>query len=398
MKKLKNLKSFFWVLFIAAFIGLASSIPNTYIQAIDATITRYFIWGNDLNRNAATADSIMGFVNGNDTATMIPLPVGGSGFWEEDSDSLHPSTVGINVWLLDSVYFSGLPIGEKDSILYIDKDTIFKGPAPSGGSSYWIPENDTLVPDGYNKISVDSIILTGTTGKMFDGYGRQWFGYDNNYQTFGSYARVGVVMGDGYDQYRINNGAGNSDHMWESANAQFMYWDDSDDELFLGYTKPLAKIKIGGSGAPDSSLTVEKGGNFGTDILVGGGWQAWTPTITFTGGTLTTTPTVTARYTVTNNVVTVNMYIRGENDSGNTLTGIQITPPFYPPDINSYANFMLAVSSASSPVNSIRYTCLLDMSDAVEANRIIKTNNSFAILNSADFNFVVDGTYEITGK
>jgi len=165
----------------------------------------------------------------------------------------------------------------------------------------------------------------------------------------------------------------------------------------IGYL--IADTISAGNNSPDSLLHSEGGGNFETDILVGGGWAAFTPTITWTGGTPSTPPTVTARYSVTNNTVEFDIYIRGENDSGSALTGIEITPPIYPPDINSFCNIDLCMGATTVPdATNTRYTTLLDMNDGTESNRTISSMTAFNIPNEDYYNIVINGSYEITNR
>ena len=137
------------IFFIFAFLLGVGAYAQSNVQAKDITNTRYFIWQNDSSRTAATADSILGFVDGSDTATLIPIPAGGSGYWTQSGGFVYPTTATDNVWLKDSVLMSGLPTGTSDTVLYWSDDTIYKGLAPSGGSgdtSYWSRTQGHIYP------------------------------------------------------------------------------------------------------------------------------------------------------------------------------------------------------------------------------------------------------------
>jgi len=154
-----------------------------------------------------------------------------------------------------------------------------------------------------------------------------------------------------------------------------------------------------GDNSPDSSLSTT-GGKFTTDILVGGGWGTWVPTIVWTGGTPSAPTATVARYSVTNNTVEFSIYFYGTNDSGTSLTSVTVTPPIQPPDINTYTIVHCAFAAGShSPVNNTRVMAGVDMMDGVAGNRIIKTaTTAFSITNTSTYNLVFTGTYEITSK
>ena len=99
------MKKLFITLFFIFFVLVG--FTQNEIDAKTVRTRGYFIWDNDYLRTAATADSIMGFVNGSDTAMLIPLPSGIISYWTRSNDSLFPATSTDNVYLLDSVYMSG---------------------------------------------------------------------------------------------------------------------------------------------------------------------------------------------------------------------------------------------------------------------------------------------------
>ena len=624
MKKLKNLKSLFWMLFIAAFIGLASSIPNTYIQAVDATLTRYFIWENDSNRNAATADSLIGFVNGSDTGTMIPMPSGLVNYWEQSNDSLFPATAGDNTFLLDSVYFSGLPYKDCDSIIGWDNDTLFRMKAPSGGSAFWSQSNDSLFPATAtdNLFALDSVYFTGLPYKDCDsilgilndtifrmeapwltdpmttigdilhrngsnvtarlGIGTSthvltsngtvpyWAaasgGGDTSYFDlvhktispktdvdtvnfesevlytegnqiyFDPHQPLGVVLGlnaasinSSHGAYNIAIGTNAIDALTASSVSNIGIGRDvmkvittADDNVVIGYqagdaigssgknvfigsgagsvnaastypsnvgigyrsmfgsiggyctsvgsfsmygntgayntglgsyslyigdgtnnsvlgyyagyyetgsykiiidnrdrtsealqrtnaliygvtdaTRTSQILQLGGGGKvgvgiidPDSLMDIYGGLQVKTDLLCGGGWRTWSPTLTWSA--TTAAPTTVARYNIVNNRVEFYITLIGTNNSGGTLTTLNITLPYTPKDVNAYPPTDATINASAHGIPQARIVAGIDALDNADGNRKLYTWLSIA--NAADYTVSFEGFYEITGQ
>ena len=151
-----------------------------------------------------------------------------------------------------------------------------------------------------------------------------------------------------------------------------------------------------GLSSPDSLLDVYGGGNFKTDILVGGGVGSWSPTLTWNA--VTAAATVVAKESVVNNVVKYTIDIRGTNNSGGALTTLNVTLPYTPRDINSY----IAVSALIDEDSKVSYPltflgAIIDAEDNADGNRKIYTSG-FSIANSADYMILMRGFYEITSK
>ena len=178
--------------------------------------------------------------------------------------------------------------------------------------------------------------------------------------------------------------------LWIGVNHERLKIDSIGDVLIAG------KLGINNT-TPDSLVDAIGGGSFSTDILVGGGWDDWTPTITWSGGTLTTPPTTVARRVVTNNTVTIVVTILGTNDSGNTLTDLKITLPYTPADINAYIDAGCLHSVTSKAAIDAILVSHIDALDNTPANRMIYTAG-FTLANSADYMFTFTADYEITGK
>lgn len=151
---------------------------------------------------------------------------------------------------------------------------------------------------------------------------------------------------------------------------------------------------------PDSAVDVTGGMSVSTDILVGGGWQTWSPTITWTGGTPSAPDQTVARYSITNNTVTYTISFWGTNDSGATLTSVTVSLPVTPKDVNMYPDAScLYNSSAKSSNPNDRLASWIDCADATAGNRIINTIPAgFSVLNLGDYLFSFTGHYEITTK
>lgn len=145
--------------------------------------------------------------------------------------------------------------------------------------------------------------------------------------------------------------------------------------------------------SPDSTLDVTGGGSFSTDILVGGGWSAWTPTWTWTGGNIGTPPTVVARYMVVNNTVHFYVDAEGTNESGSTSTAFNLTLPISPRDVNAYipCSGLYNASTKSQPTTT--------MAVVIDAETNLKLyTGTISIANLADYKIAISGEYEITSK
>ena len=157
----------------------------------------------------------------------------------------------------------------------------------------------------------------------------------------------------------------------------------------------IVSNKVGiGTASPDSSLHVADGATFGTDILVGGGWNDWTPTIAWTPATPTAATVNEARYQVVNNTVYFKIDINGTNDSGSTLLTVSFTPPIAIPDIDAITPCSASTNEASKVSTPSRL--VLGYIDA-ETNLKIYVI-TLSINNTANYRLVLSGFYEITGK
>jgi hypothetical protein len=173
-------------------------------------------------------------------------------------------------------------------------------------------------------------------------------------------------------------------------------------DLVFSYSGTKMKLTTGGKlgigdNSPDSTISTT-GGKFTTDILVGGGWQTWVPTLGWTGaGGAPTTPTKVARYHVVNNTVYFETMISGTNDTGNDLTLLNVTLPYTPKDVNMYPEAGCVYNDAadSSPTKALG--AWIDCLDNTPGNRKLYTLG-FVIANGASFNITFSGFYEITGK
>ena len=294
------------------------------IDVKDAEVRRYFIWDNDANRNAATGDSIIAFVSGSDTATMVPLSALG-GFWSQTVRHLYPTNV---------------------------NDSVSIG---------------TITP-------VHRFTVNGRMSAAYDTTDRDYF--------LCADSSDGVIS-------LMNADTSNFDLLRAVLSPK-----SAIDTLDLDFV--LADTLGIGLSSPDSLLDVYGGGNFKTDILVGGGVGSWSPTLTWNA--VTAAATIVAKESVVNNVVKYTIDIRGTNDSGGALTTLNVTLPYTPRDINSY----IAVSALIDEDSKVSYPltflgAIIDAEDNADGNRKIYTSG-FSIANSADYMILMRGFYEITSK
>lgn len=191
--------------------------------------------------------------------------VGGTVYVEDDIDIEENLRVGANSVGFTQILFSNLPIKQRDSMLMISNDSIYKWPYGAGGADLWQDDGGgSISPASATAVRADSIIPSilkfgGTASVFYDEYARGMIAADNNYQSFGYGARVGTKIGDGNIGYAVFNGAGTGDHAWETGNNYWMYFDYSDEELFIGYTAHHAdiKVRIGDSSAINERLEVQ---------------------------------------------------------------------------------------------------------------------------------------------
>jgi hypothetical protein len=169
------------------------------------------------------------------------------------------------------------------------------------------------------------------------------------------------------------------------------YWEGSGDDI---YNSNTGNVGINES-TPDSLLSVNGGGEFTTDILVGGGWAAWTPTYTWTGGTVSGQTSI-ARYMVINNTVHFVISVSGTVAAGVDITNLTISLPVTPADVDIYVRV-----GGIQVVNSVFARPNLPYVDAENntANQRILRHGLFSSLSEGDtFRFEYAGTYEITRK
>lgn len=174
------------------------------------------------------------------------------------------------------------------------------------------------------------------------------------------------------------------------------YWTRSSGVLYPTTIEDTVSI---GSSSPDSLLHVAGGAVIETDVLVGGGWHDWSPTFVWTGG-IPAAPTTVARYNVVNNEVRFHITISGANDSGFTLTGLNITLPITPKDNDAYVPVLcLYDDNCVSCVAYDRIGAAIDATDNSAANRKLYVQPStFSVLNEYEYMFMFDGKYEISQK
>ena len=129
------------------------------------------------------------------------------------------------------------------------------------------------------------------------------------------------------------------------------------------------------------------------DVITFGGWDDWTPTIAWTGGTPGAATINRARYNVTNRKVSFEIDIEGDNDSGSILTAVSFTPPIAIPDVDAFyaANCIYSPSSKVTP--SDRGTGLVDAETNLKIYAV-----TLSIANSNSYRVVVTGFYEINNK
>ena len=214
---------------------------------------------------------------------------------------------------------------------------------------------------------------------------------------------VRITAGDLYPSVDGTYDLGTPTYGWDTLFLSSVIEYDSDLVFSSGGDKMKlttgGKLGVGVSHSPDSLFDVKGGAKIKTDILVGGGWQTWAPTIAWTsgGGQPSAPDVVVARYIVVNNTVTYVITFYGTNDSGAQLTAMTVTLPFTPKDVNAYvdAGGHNSVNSKVTPSGAV-YS-YVDATDGTPANRKILVPG-FTLAIAADYIFNFAGHYEITGK
>lgn len=126
-------------------------------------------------------------------------------------------------------------------------------------------------------------------------------------------------------------------------------------------------------------------------------WATYTPTLTWSGGTPTTTPTVVARYMIEEDKVTVFLDITGENDSGSTITGLKASLPETPEKLDCYWPVEVQYNDDYNPTEyaSKQLASVIDAASETAGNRALYLSGTLSIANGNDFRMVMTAIYEI---
>jgi hypothetical protein len=317
------------LIFILLVFISAQLFSQGQIDFQEVRVRYYFIWDNVENRHAASADSIMGFDYGNDTAIKIPYSFGG--YWSKTGNYVYPANL-------------------NDSIAVGVNTPVYK------------------------------FYVNGSMGSAYDTTNRTYF--------LCSDSSGGIISL--MDTARFAS----SDTSFFDLAGAVLSPKSAIDTLDLTFV--LADTLGVGLSAPDSLLDIYGGGQFKTDILVGGGWDVWYPTLTWAGGQPTISDTV-YRYEVVNNTVTFKIQLKASNSSGSETTDFEMTLPITPKDVN--AKIAVTDYTAFNGATFARnWYCYVDAITDADGSRKLYTAGVVSIPNGNYYELWISGCYEITGR
>jgi hypothetical protein len=131
--------------------------------------------------------------------------------------------------------------------------------------------------------------------------------------------------------------------------------------------------------------------------VAGGGWEAWTPTTTYT--TSNWDSATTAARTKSLDGAAHIVYYSTSADAKGVTAGVQFTPPTFPPDVNSYTALM-SIDKCVAGDDSVDYDnnfMYLDCDNATEASRLAATHAVGVMANGKAGTIYVAGVYEQYG-
>ena len=202
----------------------------------------------------------------------------------------------------------------------------------------------------------------------------------------------------GYPEDTVLVSGGTS--LW-SRSGDYLYPASITDSIGINTSTPEFQLDVNGTmgirDVPTSTsdtFLVLTNDSVAKRVITNRDWTSFTPTLSWTGGT-PAAPTTVARYQVRDHCVDFYIMLRGTNNSGFTLTALNITLPVTPKDVDA----LVSVDGAAAPdgtTPTVRYPSYIDAENNTAGNRkLYASGMAFAIKNGSSYIFIFRGFYEI---
>lgn len=217
---------------------------------------------------------------------------------------------------------------------------------------------------------------------------------------------VKINGGDLYPSADNTYDLGSSAYGWDSLFMSSVIEYGTSDLIFSSGAEDVrfaanGNVGIGTGADPDSLFTVNGGAAITGDILIGGGWTTWTPTIGVGTGTTPGYSNEVYRYQVVNNTVYFTIAVTITNETGGGVGDFSFTLPITPKDINAYVPVGGIYGDAAFPNPNQMYADgagTIDCADNTPANRKLYVHAPSSIPNTDIYYITFKGFYEITSK